>query len=65
MERFAAHVAALHADGDLGFSREYEAISNNAANFQHSSIVSANFVNNSRNRYQNIVACKYLKDKAK
>ena len=54
------HVANLHADGDIGFSKEYEAIqaagTTEALTADHSQYPE----NKTKNRYLNIVACEYL-----
>ncbi|KAJ8936512.1 hypothetical protein NQ314_012376 [Rhamnusium bicolor] len=57
---FARHVQELHADGDIGFSKEYEAIQNDAVNEANSSEHSQHPDNKPKNRYLNIIACKYL-----
>jgi receptor-type tyrosine-protein phosphatase gamma len=53
---WAKHVQNLHADGDLGFSREYEAIqaasNDSTLTCQHSQMLE----NKAKNRYVNIVA---------
>ncbi|XP_067618842.1 tyrosine-protein phosphatase 99A isoform X2 [Eurosta solidaginis] len=55
VNEFAKHVASLHADGDIGFSREYEAIQNESIDdlpceqSQHPE-------NKRKNRYLNITA---------
>ena len=56
---FADHVADLHIDSDIGFSKEYDEIQKFSkkvvkATHEHS----ANPENKSKNRYLNIVACK-------
>lgn len=56
---FAAHVAALHADSDAGFAKEYSEIQKYClkqvkATSDHSSHPD----NKCKNRYLNIVACK-------
>ena len=58
MALFPQHVATLHADGDIGFSKEYEAIQ--SASFQEElcSEHSMSEENKNKNRYLNIVACK-------
>lgn len=57
---FARHVQELHADGDIGFSKEYEAIQNDAVNEINSSEHSQHPDNKPKNRYLNIIACKSL-----
>ncbi|XP_013779211.1 tyrosine-protein phosphatase 99A-like [Limulus polyphemus] len=55
VHQFADHVAKLHADGDHGFSREYQAIQQATdldLSFQHSQLTE----NKNKNRYVNIVA---------
>ncbi|XP_054722094.1 tyrosine-protein phosphatase 99A-like, partial [Uloborus diversus] len=49
------HVSELHADGDIGFSREYEAIQQ-ATDLDLSSEHSQMMENKNKNRYVNIVA---------
>lgn len=56
---FSKHVAELHADGDIGFSKEYEAIQAEAAQDDCSSEFSQHPDNRAKNRYLNIIACKY------
>ncbi|KAJ8955435.1 hypothetical protein NQ318_003534, partial [Aromia moschata] len=53
---FARHVQELHADGDIGFSKEYEAIQNDAVNETNSSEHSQHPDNKPKNRYLNIIA---------
>jgi hypothetical protein len=60
---FSDHVASLHADSDIGFSKEYEEIQRisqkeNDFPFEHCKHPE----NKAKNRYLNIVACelKYL-----
>ncbi|XP_036323044.1 tyrosine-protein phosphatase 99A isoform X2 [Rhagoletis pomonella] len=55
VNEFAKHVASLHADGDIGFSREYEAIQNESIDdlpCEHSQHPE----NKRKNRYLNITA---------
>ena len=55
VNQWSKHVQDLHADGDLGFSREYEAIQQATdidLSCQHSQLVE----NKNKNRYVNIVA---------
>lgn len=56
---FAKHVAALHADGDIGFSKEYDSIQCAYLQDQFSSDISTHPENKLKNRYLNILACKY------
>lgn len=56
---FPQHVATLHADGDIGFSKEYEAIQSVSFQGELNSEHSMNEDNKNKNRYLNIVACKY------
>lgn len=58
VEDFPRHVAALHADGDIGFSKEYELIQNESIVDEHSSEHSQHSDNKAKNRYLNIIACK-------
>jgi receptor-type tyrosine-protein phosphatase gamma len=55
---FPQHVATLHADGDIGFSKEYEAIQSVSFQGDLNSEHSMNEDNKNKNRYLNIVACK-------
>ena len=55
---FSQHVAELHADGDIGFSKEYDAIQVTATQDEHSSEHSQHPDNRAKNRYLNIIACK-------
>ena len=57
VEEFAKHVAQLHADGDIGFSREYELIQTESINEEHASEHSQHPDNKGKNRYLNIIAC--------
>ncbi|KAK6634358.1 hypothetical protein RUM43_011758 [Polyplax serrata] len=52
---FAKHVASLHADGDIGFSKEYETIQNSSTE-GHTVINSQLPDNKMKNRYLNILA---------
>ncbi|CAG9855546.1 unnamed protein product [Phyllotreta striolata] len=56
VSQFTRHVQELHADGDIGFSKEYEAIQNDAANEINSSEHSQHPDNKPKNRYLNIIA---------
>lgn len=58
VEEFTKHVAQLHADGDIGFSREYELIQTESINEEHASEHSQHPDNKGKNRYLNIIACK-------
>jgi hypothetical protein len=58
VDDFPRHVAALHADGDIGFSKEYELIQNESIVDEHSSEHSQHSDNKTKNRYLNIIACK-------
>ncbi|XP_063928096.1 tyrosine-protein phosphatase 99A isoform X2 [Zophobas morio] len=53
---FPKHVAELHADGDIGFSKEYEAIQAEATTDEHTSEHSQHPDNRVKNRYLNIIA---------
>ncbi|XP_055614452.1 tyrosine-protein phosphatase 99A-like isoform X2 [Uranotaenia lowii] len=53
---FAKHVASLHADGDIGFSKEYEAIQGEALNDEYPSEYSQHPDNKGKNRYLNVIA---------
>ena len=58
---FNAHVNLLHADGDIGFSKEYEAIQ--AMSTQEEFPADSSYLadNKLKNRYHNVVACKCAK----
>lgn len=58
VENFAKHVSQLHADGDIGFSREYELIQSESIADEHASEHSQHPDNKGKNRYLNIIACK-------
>lgn len=60
INEFAKHVAELHADGDIGFSKEYEAIQNESINEEYPSEHSQHPDNKQKNRYLNIIACEYF-----
>ncbi|CAB3242766.1 unnamed protein product [Arctia plantaginis] len=53
---FPAHVASLHADGDIGFSKEYEIVVAKSAALGHTSHHSHRPENKLKNRYLNITA---------
>ncbi|XP_058812317.1 tyrosine-protein phosphatase 99A [Topomyia yanbarensis] len=53
---FAKHVASLHVDGDIGFSKEYEAIQGEALNDEYPSEHSQHPDNKGKNRYLNVIA---------
>lgn len=53
---FSKHVSELHADGDIGFSKEYESIQAEAATDDHTSEHSQHPDNRAKNRYLNIIA---------
>jgi receptor-type tyrosine-protein phosphatase gamma len=55
---FQKHVTELHADGDIGFSKEYEAIQAASTQEEYSSEHSQHPDNKQKNRYLNILACK-------
>ena len=55
---FPQHVSTLHSDGDIGFSKEYEAIQSASFQGELGSEHSMNEDNKNKNRYLNIVACK-------
>ncbi|XP_034171588.1 putative receptor-type tyrosine-protein phosphatase mosPTP-1 isoform X3 [Osmia lignaria lignaria] len=54
IQKFVQHVASLHADGDIGFSKEYEFIQSESGKFtaENSQYVE----NKTKNRYMNILA---------
>jgi hypothetical protein len=60
VEDFSKHVAHLHADGDIGFSKEYELIQNESIVDEQSSEHSQHSDNKAKNRYLNIIACKFF-----
>ncbi|XP_050313162.1 tyrosine-protein phosphatase 99A-like [Anthonomus grandis grandis] len=53
---FPQHVQRLHADGDIGFSKEYDAIQNDPSNEGNSCELSQQPENKMKNRYLNIIA---------
>jgi hypothetical protein len=55
---FPTHVARLHAECDLGFAKEFEALQE-ATNGAFSSSVAQRPDNKDKNRYQNVLACKW------
>lgn len=57
---FFKHTSALHADGDIGFSREYEAIQSECVSDDLPSEHSQHPDNKRKNRYLNIIACKLM-----
>ena len=61
VDSFSTHVGNLHADGDIGFSKEYELIQNDAAKKDLNTEIGTLPDNKSKNRYMNIVACKLYK----
>lgn len=56
VSRFPEHVQRLHADGDIGFSKEYDSIQNDPTNEGNSSENSQHPENKPKNRYLNIIA---------
>lgn len=56
VDMFAKHVAELHADGDIGFSKEYDEIQAARPQEDFSTDISQNDDNKSKNRYLNILA---------
>lgn len=59
VQDFAKHVAELHADSDIGFSKEYEAIQIELLMDEYPSEHSQHPENKGKNRYLNIIACEY------
>jgi len=56
VQQFVQHVASLHADGDIGFSKEYELIQSETGDY---TVENSQFTENkAKNRYLNILACK-------
>ncbi|XP_022116980.2 uncharacterized protein LOC110994580 isoform X1 [Pieris rapae] len=55
-QHFPSHVASLHADGDIGFSKEYEIVVAKSAALGHTSHHSYRPENRLKNRYLNITA---------
>ncbi|KAK2726948.1 hypothetical protein QYM36_007700, partial [Artemia franciscana] len=53
---FPKHVIALHADGDIGFSKEYEAVQSGNLSTKTTTDHSMHPDNKGKNRYHNIVA---------
>lgn len=58
VHQFVKHVQELHADGDIGFSKEYEAIQTESTQDEYPSEHSQHPDNRPKNRYLNIIACK-------
>ncbi|CAL4083881.1 unnamed protein product [Meganyctiphanes norvegica] len=56
VQQFAKRVGDLHADGDIGFSKEYESIQAASSQEQHTAEHSQLPDNKQKNRYLNIVA---------
>lgn len=54
---FGKHVAELHADGDIGFSKEYESLQAESMSEEYASENSQHADNKTKNRYLNIIAC--------
>ena len=55
---FIGHVGALHANDDIGFSKEYEALQASATQEDFKADLSIMDDNKLKNRYHNVVACK-------
>ena len=55
---FIAHVMNLRADGDIGFSKEYESIVEASNESELKAELAQSPTNKTKNRYMNIVACK-------
>ncbi|XP_033215226.1 tyrosine-protein phosphatase 99A isoform X4 [Belonocnema kinseyi] len=54
VQHFAQHVASLHADGDIGFSKEYDVIQSDTGDY---TVENSQFAENkAKNRYLNILA---------
>lgn len=54
VQQFVQHVAKLHADGDIGFSKEYEIIQSESGGY---TVENSQFAENkAKNRYLNILA---------
>ncbi|KAI4504305.1 hypothetical protein M0802_000776 [Mischocyttarus mexicanus] len=54
IQQFVQHVAKLHVDGDIGFSKEYEIIQSESGGY---TVENSQFVENkAKNRYLNILA---------
>lgn len=60
VNEFLKHTSSLHADGDIGFSREYEAIQSQSVSEGLHSENSLHPDNKRKNRYLNIIACKLM-----
>ncbi|KAL5284291.1 PTPRZ1.2 family protein [Megaselia abdita] len=56
VNEFFKHTSSLHADGDIGFSREYDAIQNECVSDDLPSEHSQHPENKRKNRYLNIIA---------
>lgn len=63
VHEFCKHVAELHADGDIGFSKEYESIQSESIVEDYPSEHSQHPDNKAKNRYLNIIACKFIEIK--
>lgn len=59
VEDFTKHVAELHADGDIGFSKEYDSLQSESVIEEYPSEHSQHLDNKAKNRYLNIIACKF------
>lgn len=60
VNEFFKHTSSLHADGDIGFSREYDAIQSECVSDDLASEHSQHPDNKRKNRYLNIIACKLM-----
>lgn len=58
VSHYVQHVAALHADGDIGFSKEFELFPKETELYVADNSKSAE--NQPKNRYGNIIACKCI-----
>ena len=58
---YIQRVSGLHADGDLGFSKEFESIQALSAQEDISAKIGQRSDNQKKNRYPNVIPCKALK----
>lgn len=54
-------MAELHADGDIGFSKEYDSLQSESVIEEYPSEHSQHLDNKAKNRYLNIIACEFRK----
>ena len=56
---YIQRVTSLHADGDIGFSKEFEAIQAMTTQEEYAANTAGTPDNQTKNRYPNVVACKF------